>query len=93
MALKSWGLLAVSRAPIPGHPLAHEAPLMGGRVANAGIQKSLCSSPGGSWRLAYPASSFGLVTTLPCRHWEGDKSGSIQGQREGWVEVRGQQTR
>lgn len=29
MALNSWGLGAVSRAPIPGHSVAHEAPLMG----------------------------------------------------------------
>lgn len=29
MALNSWGLVAVSRAPTPGHSVAHEAPLMG----------------------------------------------------------------
>lgn len=29
IALNSWGLVAISRAPTPGHSVAHEAPLMG----------------------------------------------------------------
>lgn len=79
MALNSWGRGAVSRAPIPGHSVAHEAPLMGAGWQTQAYRSLFVPAlvvAGGS--LARPGSSFSLVTTLPWRHWEGHKDGSIQ---------------